>query len=94
MGSFLSTVKCNIVNMNNVVETNNIQPNNVTSPSDEEFVNYLSSLWSSDIDNVRTFNDLPSHNEINEDDLKIEELAQGLETILRSIPSYIDIMLE
>ena len=70
MGSFLSTVKCNIVNMNNVVETNNIQPNNVTSPSDEEFVNYLSSLWSSDIDNVRTFNDLPSHNEINEDDLK------------------------
>jgi len=70
MGSFLSTLKCNIVNMNNVVETNNIKPNNVTSPSDEEFVNYLNSLWSSEIDNVRIFNDLPSHNEINEDDLK------------------------
>jgi hypothetical protein len=31
---------------------------------------------------------------LTEEDLKLEELAQGLETILRSIPSYIDIMLE
>lgn len=31
---------------------------------------------------------------LTEDDLKLEELSSGLETILRSIPSYIDIMLE
>jgi hypothetical protein len=52
--------------------------NNPTIPSDEEFVNYLSSLWSNDKDNLRILNNLPYVDNITDENLKI--LQEKVET--------------
>jgi len=61
----------------------------------EDFVNYLNTIWDSDKDNIRELNDLPYQNEINEEDLKL--FQDKVETNFKNLKvvgnfNYLEIM--
>jgi len=68
MGNFM--IKLKEIVMLIIAPIKNYTIKNPTIPSEEEFVNYLNSLWNNDLDNIRILNDLPYINEISDEDLK------------------------